>query len=82
MLFRSKASIRYEKFSFFYSKDGEDWSQLGPSFEFGNLSDEYEGKLGFTGAFAGMCVQDLSGMQKHADFDYFIYQEIDEKEEL
>jgi hypothetical protein len=37
------------------------------------LADEYGGKLEFTHAFVGMCVQDLSGTRKHADFDYFAY---------
>jgi len=72
-----KVSIRYETFEFYYSQDGETWHQIGPAFSLGNLSDEYEGKLGFTGAFAGMCVQDLSGQKKHADFDYFTYHVVD-----
>ncbi|MCT1402961.1 hypothetical protein M4D81_28610 [Paenibacillus sp. p3-SID867] len=45
------------------------WPHAG----FGQLSDEYEAKLGFTGAFIGLCAQDLSGMMKQADFDYFKY---------
>ncbi|MNP71370.1 hypothetical protein D3C76_1677470 [compost metagenome] len=28
---------------------------------------------GFTGAFIGICVQDLSGCRIQADFDYFTY---------
>jgi len=31
--------------------------------------------LAFTGAFVGMCCQDLSGHRLPADFDYFEYSE-------
>jgi xylan 1,4-beta-xylosidase len=30
---------------------------------------------GFTGAFLGICCQDLSGRRRHADFDWFEYTE-------
>jgi xylan 1,4-beta-xylosidase len=29
----------------------------------------------FTGAFVGLCCQDLSGKNRHADFGFFTYQE-------
>ncbi|MFP3126570.1 glycoside hydrolase family 43 protein [Ectobacillus funiculus] len=72
-----RATVREEVIQFYYSKDAIEWNVIGPILDFGQLSDEYEGKLGFTGAFAGMCVQDLSGQRKHADFDYFEYKIID-----
>jgi len=31
--------------------------------------------MGFTGMFVGVACQDLSGRRKHADFDYFLYEE-------
>jgi xylan 1,4-beta-xylosidase len=31
--------------------------------------------IGFTGAFVGMCAQDLTGRRLAADFDYFDYAE-------
>lgn len=68
-----KVTIQEEKLQFLYSRDGEEWESFGPVLNFGQLSDEYEGKLGFTGALVGMCVQDLSGSRKHADFEYFTY---------
>lgn len=68
-----KASIRYEKLQFYYSADGADWRPIGQELYMGVLADEYTGKLSFTGAFAGICVQDLSGTRLHADFDYFDY---------
>jgi xylan 1,4-beta-xylosidase len=71
-----KVSINMEDLQFSYSTDGEAWEKFGPVLDFGQLSDEYEGKLGFTGALVGMCVQDLSGMKKYADFDFFTYRSL------
>ncbi|WP_453991372.1 glycoside hydrolase family 43 protein [Bacillus nitroreducens] len=78
-----KADIHYDKLQYYYSKDGETWNPIGPVLDASKISDDYveykvEGILldqGFTGAFIGICVQDLSGERKHADFDYFSYQE-------
>jgi xylan 1,4-beta-xylosidase len=70
-----KASIRYETAQFSYSADGADWRPIGRELYMGILADEYAGKLSFTGAFAGICVQDLRGTRLHADFDYFDYRE-------
>lgn len=68
-----KAVIREEKIQFYYSPDGEHWNVIGPKLYSGVLADEYMNKLSFTGAFAGVCVQDLQGTHRHADFDYFQY---------
>ncbi|SEN66899.1 xylan 1,4-beta-xylosidase [Mesobacillus persicus] len=78
-----KADIHYEKLQFSYSKDGITWTAIGPELDASKISDDYvETKVGgvlldqgFTGAFIGICAQDLSGRRKHADFDYFRYQE-------
>jgi xylan 1,4-beta-xylosidase len=78
-----KADIHYEELQFYFSKDGEDWSAIGPVLDASKISDDnVELKIGgilldqgFTGAFIGVCVQDLSGQRKHADFDYFTYRE-------
>ncbi|WP_245600102.1 glycoside hydrolase family 43 protein [Paenibacillus harenae] len=70
-----RAEINCAELQFSISNDGSNWSNLGPVLDFGTLSDEYGGKLGFTGAFVGMCVQDVSGGEQYADFDYFIYRE-------
>ncbi|MBN2983771.1 MULTISPECIES: glycoside hydrolase family 43 protein [Cohnella] len=72
-----------EKFAFYYSADGTDWTPIGPVLDAGKISDEnaetiIDGYLidqGFTGAFIGICAQDLSGSGKHADFAYFTYRE-------
>ena len=41
------------------------------------LSDEASapGTPNFTGAFVGVCCQDLAGTGSPADFDYFVYRE-------
>jgi len=68
-----KVSVEVDRVRFFCSPDGERWQAVGPELDLGQLSDEYEGKLGFTGTLIGLCAQDLSGTMKHADFDYFRY---------
>ena len=78
-----KADIAGDKLQFLYAEDNADpkWIKAGPVLDFSKLSDEYaESKIGpylldqgFTGAYVGLCVQDLSGSQKYADFDHFSY---------
>ncbi|MDQ1003288.1 beta-xylosidase [Neobacillus niacini] len=66
---------------FYLSKDREIWTAIGPVLDASKISDDNvelkaDGILldqGFTGAFIGVCVQDLSGQGKYADFDYFTY---------
>lgn len=70
-----KVLIRRERLRFFYSNDGENWRRVGLDFDVGHLADEYGPEDRFTGTFIGVCVQDLSGMSKHADFDFFTYRE-------
>lgn len=72
-----KAVVYQEKTQFRYSLDEVNWIDIGPALYTGVLSDEYGGKLSFTGAFAGVCVQDLGGTRLYADFDYFDYKEMD-----
>jgi xylan 1,4-beta-xylosidase len=61
---------------FFYSLDGNAWQPIGEVLDASKLSDDYDdGCWGFTGAFVGLCVQDLSGGGHHADFDYLDYME-------
>jgi len=52
------------------------WKRIGGDFDASNLSDEFDeggGDAHFTGAFVGLCCQDLSGSNIPADFDYFTY---------
>ncbi|SFF39754.1 xylan 1,4-beta-xylosidase [Paenibacillus algorifonticola] len=70
-----KAAIDMDKLRFSFSPDGIKWQTIGPALYTGLLADEYKSKLSFTGAFAGLCAQDLNGTKLQADFDYFIYRE-------
>jgi xylan 1,4-beta-xylosidase len=67
-----RAEIDHDKLQFFASPEGETWQSLGPVLDASKLSDDYGGKgLHFTGAFIGLCAQDLGGMRTIADFNYF-----------
>jgi xylan 1,4-beta-xylosidase len=59
-----------------YSSDEKKWEKIGPSLDATRLSDEYCKDGCFTGTFIGLCCQDLSGLHKHADFDFFEYIEL------
>lgn len=77
-----KVDVHYENLQFYYSIDSKNWNKIGPVFDASTLSDEFathypDPGWGFTGAFVGICCQDLSGQRKYADFDYFDYKERD-----
>ena len=64
-----KAIVRDEILVFHASGDGRIWHVFPVICDFTKLSADYAG--GFTGAFAGLCVQDLRGTRINADFDSF-----------
>jgi xylan 1,4-beta-xylosidase len=66
-----KVQIDNETLQFLYSTDGNYWKKIGPVLDATKLSDDYADKLKFTGAFVGLCVQDMQGSGIYADFDYF-----------
>lgn len=73
-----KVMVDYEKLQFYYSNNGEEWTKFGKELDMSILSDDYSSVWerniwGFTGAFVGLCCQDLFSMNKHADFDFFEY---------
>ncbi len=80
-----KADFDGAHLQFYYALNKEpsvdQWQTIGPVLDGSILSDEYvEGNPGpfrpcFTGAFVGLCCQDLSGRNLHADFDWFEYRE-------
>lgn len=72
-----RVEVDYERLLFAYRCDGPDWYWLPDHFDASILSDEAgpQGNPNFTGAFVGMCCQDMSGVRRHADFDYFSYLE-------
>lgn len=68
-----------EKAYFSYSLDNRDYVRIGKELDATVLSDDYYAATGhilFTGAFIGICCQDLSGQGAYADFDYFEYKEL------
>jgi len=73
-----QVQVREHSYQFYYSFDQKEWHEIPVAFESYKLSDDYvRGGGFFTGAFIGMHCQDTSGMNKPADFDYFMYKELD-----
>ena len=76
-----KIKFNQEKINFFYALSEQAWQAMGPVLEGSILSDDYvrEGssryRPAFTGAFVGICCQDLAGTKKAADFLWFEYVE-------
>lgn len=66
--------LDHARLAFLYSRDGTAWSRMGWEQDASILSDEHAVPCGFTGAFAALCCQDLSGRGLHADFDYLDYE--------
>ncbi|HKU16172.1 MAG TPA: glycoside hydrolase family 43 protein [Steroidobacteraceae bacterium] len=77
---RLRASVRNERLTFAWAYSGEhSWRSIPVTLDASLLSDE-AGKgegANFTGAFVGMCCQDLTGRRHPADFAHFIYTERD-----
>jgi len=72
-----RVEIDFERLYFAYRVAGGEWRRLAGPLDASILSDEAAapGTPNFTGAFVGMCCQDLAGTAKVADFDYFEYRE-------
>ncbi len=64
--------VRNSDVCFLYDATDSGWHPVGTTFDASILSDDY-GTLGFTGAFVGMCCQDLAYRRAVADFAYFEY---------
>lgn len=71
---RLRLTFRKAVLKFEYALPGGDWRRIGPALNGAILSDDHN-HLGFTGAFVGLCCQDIGGTRLHADFPHFIYQE-------
>lgn len=70
-----RADVRGASLRFSWSLDGTAWNDIPAELDASLLSDE-AGKgegANFTGAFVGLCCQDLTGRGLVADFDYFHY---------
>lgn len=70
-----RVEVDRERLQFAFRTDGGEWRWLPQLFDASILSDEATapGLPNFTGAFVGMCCQDLSGDRLPADFDFFEY---------
>ncbi len=70
-----RVEVDGERLLFAYKVEGTGWQWLPQLFDASILSDEATapGLPNFTGAFVGMCCQDLAGTRLPADFDYFEY---------
>lgn len=73
--------MQKETAQFYYSLDGINYFEIYMSIDATILSDDYyENNIGqgrFTGAFIGICCQDISGRRNYADFDFFKYKELE-----
>jgi len=74
---RLRVEIDFERLCFAYAVGDSEWSRLPGHLDASILSDEAAapGTPNFTGAFVGVCCQDLTGAGHAADFDYFVYRE-------
>lgn len=72
-----RAEIDFERLRFAWRTPGTAWQWLPQQFDAAILSDEAGPPTNpnFTGAFVGVCCQDLAGTSHPADFDWFDYQE-------
>lgn len=68
-----KAVINKQWLQFYFADGKGDWRELGPRVDISHLSDDDADYIRFTGTFVGVCVQDLSGQEIAAHFDYFDY---------
>jgi xylan 1,4-beta-xylosidase len=68
-----EVTVDGEDLRFAWSINGVSWKPIGGCFDASRLSDEYGSAGHFTGAFIGICTQDLTGRGLKADFDYFEY---------
>jgi xylan 1,4-beta-xylosidase len=76
-----KAVLDGSDLQFYYAIKENEWIKAGGILNAGILSDDYVREGGrryrpaFTGAFVGLCCQDLSGNHLPAAFDWFTYKE-------
>jgi xylan 1,4-beta-xylosidase len=70
-----RANVNHRDLEFSWSLDGEHWTKIPVMLDMGLLSDEAGEGIHdqFTGAFVGLCCNDISGNRKPADFAFFSY---------
>jgi xylan 1,4-beta-xylosidase len=72
-----RVEVDFERLWFAYRIADGEWAKIPGPLDAGILSDEAAapGTPNFTGAFVGVCCQDLAGTRGIADFDWFDYRE-------
>jgi xylan 1,4-beta-xylosidase len=72
-----RVEVDYERLYFAYRVSGGEWARMPGPLDASILSDEAAapGTPNFTGAFVGVCCQDLAGTGRPADFVWFEYRE-------
>jgi len=72
-----RVEVDHERLLFAYRLGDMDWQWIPGLLDASILSDEAcaPGTPNFTGAFVGMCCQDMAGTRIAADFDWFCYRE-------
>ncbi len=71
---RLQVRMDHQRLRFAWTVADEEWREIGDELDATLLSDEYGNGTGcFTGAFVGLCCQDLSGRRLPADFAWFRY---------
>ncbi len=66
-----KGILNGGRLQFYFSQQQGSYAPFGPVLDATILSDEHKVEVKFTGAYAGLCVQDLTGSRLHGDFDFF-----------
>jgi xylan 1,4-beta-xylosidase len=71
-----RVEVDFERLYFGFRTGGAEWTWM-PQLDASILSDEAGPPFhpNFTGAFIGVCCQDLAGTRRPADFEYFDYRE-------
>lgn len=72
---RLRVEVKTRELQFYYSTGTAAFQLIGPAFDTVALTDDHSALTGYTGAFVGLCCQDLTGQRIPADFDYFDYSE-------
>ncbi len=75
-----KVTFQSAAIKFYYATSENQWQPIGSTLDGSILSDDYvrgqdRYRPAFTGAFVGICCQDLTGQKNHADFAWFAYKE-------
>ena len=70
-----RAKVTKDKLQFYWAINKHDWQSIPLTLDYSLLSDEAGSNQGanFTGAFVGMCCQDVSNSRAFADFGFFEY---------